>query len=42
LDHQARSGGVAASRTAGVVYADTIKAHRVIADQIYVRELDRR
>jgi len=28
--------------TAGVVYADTIRADRVIADQIYVRELERR
>jgi hypothetical protein len=28
--------------TAGVLYADTIKADRVIADQIYVREIDRR
>jgi hypothetical protein len=28
--------------SASVLYADTIKANRVIADQIYVREVDRR
>jgi hypothetical protein len=28
--------------TASVLYADTIKADRVIADQIYVREIERR
>src|SRR5262245_34207342 len=28
--------------TASVVYADTIKAHRVIADNIFVRDLERR
>jgi hypothetical protein len=27
---------------ASVLYADTIKAHRVIADDIFVRDLDRR
>jgi hypothetical protein len=27
---------------ASVLYADTIKAHKVIADHIYVREIDRR
>jgi hypothetical protein len=27
---------------ASVVYADTIKAHRVIADNIFVRDLERR
>src|SRR5262245_10926776 len=32
----------AATVTAGVLYADTIKADRVIADQIYVREIERR
>ena len=47
-----QSGGVKMDRsvsnvkiqtlTASVVYADTIKADRVIADQIYVRDLDRR
>ena len=28
--------------TASVIYADTIQAHRVIADNIFVRDLDRR
>ena len=47
-----QSGGVKMDRsvsnvkiqtlTASVVYADTIKADRVIADQIYVREVERR
>jgi len=27
---------------ASVLYADTIKAHRVVADHIFVRELERR
>jgi hypothetical protein len=30
------------SVVAAIVYADSIKAHTVTADHIYVRELDRR
>ena len=29
------------SVTAGVIYADTIKANTVVADNIYVRNLER-
>jgi hypothetical protein len=32
----------AATVVASMVYADTIKAHRVVANHIFVRELERR